>query len=265
MNKYSWDAKDYAKHSSAQQNWARELITKLGLQGNENILDIGCGDGKVTVEIAAHVPRGSVLGVDNSSSMIELARSVYSNKKYPNLFFQQVDARALTFDQRFDIVFSNATLHWVRDHQPVLKGIYASLCPGGRILLQMGGKGNAASILSILAKLIKQTAWIKYFEGFEFPYGFYRPKEYKKWLEEVGFRPIRIELIPKDMTHEKRSALAGWIRTTWLPYTERIPEHQRETFNNAIVNRYFLKYPPNSDGIIHVKMVRLEVEAIKSV
>jgi len=134
MNKYDWNANDYAEHSKAQQKWARELIAKLHLQGSENILDIGCGDGKVTAEIATAVPNGPVLGIDNSRAMVELAQKKYPVDKFPNLNFKLADARNLNFKQQFEIVFSNATLHWVRNHVPVLEGIYQCLCPGGRML-----------------------------------------------------------------------------------------------------------------------------------
>ncbi len=196
MHKYDWNAGEYAKHSKAQQVWARELIAKLHLQGSENILDLGCGDGKVTAEIAAAVARGSVLGIDNSDSMIALARKAYSADQCPNLRFQLADAQALPFNQEFEIVFSNAALHWIRDHEPVLDGIYKSLRPGGRMLLQMGGRGNAAAILSVLDDMISSTRWTAYFAGFDFPYGFHDPGNYQKWLNQAGFQSIRAELIP---------------------------------------------------------------------
>ncbi len=264
MNKYDWNAKDYAQHSTAQQEWARELIVKLHLRGREKIIDIGCGDGKVTAEIAAAVANGSVLGVDNSRSMIELAQKRYPTAKFPNLTFQLADARDLPFNQQFEIVFSNAALHWVRDHGPVLDRIHKSLCPEGRILLQMGGRGNVASIISVLNEMKKIPRWQPYFSGFEFPYGFHDAGDYKKWLKQAGFHSIRAELIPKDMTHAGPPKLAGWIRTTWLPYTQRIPEMQREAFINELADAYIQKFPPDKDGKIHVQMVRLEVEATKA-
>ena len=263
MGSYSWDAKDYANHSSAQQDWARELIAKLHLQGTENILDLGCGDGKVTAEIAAAVPNGSVLGVDNSSSMIQLAQKQYPLDKYPKLAFQLADACALPFDQQFEVVFSNATLHWVIDHGPVLDGIYKSLSPGGRILLQMGGRGNAAPLVKVLDAMQKTARWRPFFMGFVFPYGFHDPGDYKVWLKQAGFHSIRSELIPKDMTHAAKAAFAGWIRTTWLPYTHRIPAKQREAFIDELVANYTQAMPPDKDGKVHVPMVRLEVEARK--
>jgi trans-aconitate 2-methyltransferase len=261
MKAYTWDAQDYATHSAAQQTWARELIGKLHLQGHEEVLDIGSGDGKVTAEIAEHVPHGRVVGVDNSPAMIKAARDKYGD--YANLSFQLLDARALPFEEAFDVVFSSASLHWVRNHRPVLESIYKSLRLGGRSLLQMGGRGNGAAIFSVLNDMIKEAPWRPYFHGFEFPYGFHDAREYRMWLEEVGLEPIRVELIPKDMTHEKTSRFAGWIRTTWLPYTQRIAEDKREAFVGELVNRYIEKYPPDADGNIHVQMVRLEVEALK--
>jgi trans-aconitate 2-methyltransferase len=132
------------------------------------------------------------------------------------------------------------------------------------MILQMGGRGNATAIISILNDVINTARWSAYFSGFEFPYGFHDTGDYKKWLERAGFQSVRAELIPKDMTHAGKAGLAGWIRTTWLPYTQRIPEIQQEVFINDLVDNYIKKYPPDKNGQIHVQMVRLEVEAIKS-
>ncbi|MCI5128506.1 MAG: class I SAM-dependent methyltransferase, partial [Candidatus Electrothrix sp. AUS3] len=104
---------DYACHSAAQQIWARELISKLNFQGDEIVLDIGCGDGKITAEIAEHLPNGEILGVDNSAAMLALARKEFPWSSHPNLSFQERDARDLSYECEFDIIFSNAALHWV--------------------------------------------------------------------------------------------------------------------------------------------------------
>ncbi|NER93107.1 MAG: methyltransferase domain-containing protein [Symploca sp. SIO1B1] len=264
MNKsYTWDALDYAKSSSAQQIWARELITKLNLQGDERVLDIGCGEGKVTAEIANLVPHGSVVGIDNSEAMLELAKTRYSTSTFPNLQFLCADARQLPFEQEFTVIFSNATLHWIKDHVSVIQGISNSLQSGGKVLLQMGGRGNAAEIIRVVEEMTNSSKWRRYFANFPFPYGFYSPDEYQHWLKDVGLEPIRLELIPKDMTHQGATGLAGWIRTTWLPYTQQLPEQVREDFVKELVERYLEYHPVKEDGLTHVKMVRLEVEAIK--
>ncbi len=262
-NSYSWDAADYAKHSGAQQEWARELISKLKLHGYESVLDIGCGDGKITAEIARQLPDGKILGVDNSKDMIELAGKKFMPGKHPNLSFELADARQLPFRKEFDIIFSNAALHWIKDHRPVISGIKNSLKPKGRILLQMGGKGNAESIISLLEAIIAEKEWNQYFTGFEFPYGFHDPETYALWLKEAGLKPIRVDLIPKEMSYKNTDGLAGWIRTTWLPYTNRVPVHLRAELINQLVDKYLEKYPLDNKGRICVNMIRLEVEAVK--
>lgn len=263
QKKYSWNASDYAKHSSAQQRWARELIEKLHLKGDESVLDIGCGDGKVTAEIASSVPRGEVVGIDNSQPMLELAQTQFAESVYPNLSFESGDAARLQYQGRFNVIFSNAALHWISDHGPVISGMRRSLKPGGRIVLQMGGRGNAASILNVMEEVTNLKKWHNYFNGFRFPYGFYGPKEYEQWLTDEGLAPVRVELLAKDMSYSSKEGLAGWIRTTWLPYTDRVPEAERTEFIDHLVESYYRAYPPDSHGAIHVGMMRLEVEAVK--
>ena len=263
MSPYQWDAQDYEKNSAQQRLWAQELIGKLALRGDEAVLDVGCGDGKVSAEIAAGVPAGRVVGIDLSAEMIALAQARFPAGDYSNLTFQQEDASRLPFAEEFDVVFSNATLHWLRDHRPALQGIARSLKPGGKILLQMGGKGNAAAIVETIEALLGQAEWAPHFAGFAFPYGFYAPQEYQGWLLAAGLQPTRLELIPKEMLHPGKPGLAGWLRTTWLPYTQRLPEEKRAAFLDALVETYTAAYPLDDQGSVHVSMVRLEVEAVK--
>lgn len=258
---YKWDAEDYQRSSSAQQKWARELIKKLELGGNERILDVGCGDGKITTEISSYLINGSILGIDSSEEMIKLAKKTFPRDEYPKLDFKIMDFRDVDFETEFDIVFSNAALHWVKDQLPILKGIQKSLKPGGYLLIQQGGRGNGEEILAKADELIKEEKWKPYFREFEFPYGFYAPDEYIGWLIQANLKPKRVELIPRLMTYEDLEGFKGWIRTTWLPYTQRVPESLRNEFVNALVSRYLENYPNWEDDGINLDMVRLEVEA----
>ena len=260
---YAWNAEDYAKHSSSQYEWAKELIPKLKLSGNETLLDIGCGDGKVTAMLAKCLPKGYTIGIDNSEDMINLARQTFPPDVYPNLSFQRMDARALTFQEKFDRIFSNATLHWIIDQQSVLHSVQRSLKGGGRLLFQMGGKGNAQDILSVLDEMLREEPWKKFFSDFNFPYGFYTPKDYTAWLLEAKLKPERAELLPKDMQLPGKEGLAGWVRTTWLPYTQKLPTKLRDTFIDEVVNTYLERHPLDKADTAHVRMVRLEVEASK--
>lgn len=263
MNTYEWNAKDYEQNSQAQQKWAKELIAHLDLKGAEDVLDLGCGDGKVTVEIADLVTNGSVIGVDNSKRMIELAQEKYPTNQNPNLSFQVMDARNLIFENCFDIVFSNAVLHWIENHQPVIEGLYKSLRAGGKILLRMGGKADAQEIIAVMNRVSKSNKWEQYFTNFTFPFAFLDVDDYHTLLNDAGFSIIRVELIPKDMVHNGKEGLKGWIRTTWLPYTTRVPQVQRDEFIEEVANNYLTKIPLNDDGKCHVSMVMIEVEAQK--
>ncbi|MDF5729853.1 MAG: methyltransferase domain-containing protein [Rhizonema sp. PD38] len=263
MQTYNWNAEDYEKHSQIQQKWARELIEKLSLNGSEDVLDLGCGDGKVTVEISNVVCNGSVIGIDNSSSMITLATKQYPVEQYPNLSFQVIDARDLLFENCFDVVFSNAVLHWIKNHKPVIEGLFRSLRPGGKILLQMGAKGGISLYISVLDEILLLPEWQSYFKDFEFPYGFLGVEEYEVMLLSSCFQINRIELIPKDVTHAGKEMFKGWIRTTWMPYIERVPEEKREQFIELISTKYIAKVPIDREGYVHVAMVMLEVEAEK--
>jgi trans-aconitate methyltransferase len=258
-----WNAADYAANSSVQQTWARELIAKLKLRGHERILDVGCGDGKVTAEIARALPGGSATGVDASAEMIAFAQKTFPAKKNPNLTFHVMDARKIKFDRGFDLIFSNAALHWVDDHQAILRGAASVLSPGGRLVVSCGGRGNAHDVFVALRPELRLKRWRPFFRRMPKPYFFYSPEDYEKWLPRFGFNTIRVRLAPKDATYEGRDGFAAWLRTTWLPYVQRVPEGLREKFIAAVAERYTTRHPPDADGKIHVRMVRLEIAAVK--
>jgi len=260
---YQWDARDYREWSSQQKKWGRELLARLHLEGNEHVLDIGCGDGLVTAELAARLPRGRVLGIDISPHMISLARETFPPEEYPNLSWEVMDAREMTFRESFHVAFSNAVLHWIPEQQAVLEGVWRALKPGGRVHFEMGGRGNAARVAMAMISVMGRPRWNGYFRDFRAPYTFWDRDEYLGMLIDAGFQPLRVELVPKDMVHRGREGLAAWIRTTWLPFTQRIPEGERESFIGEIVDGYLAESPPDEEGLVHVEAVRLEVEAVK--
>lgn len=260
----AWDAAAYAANSTVQQGWAREIIARLCLRGDEHILDVGCGDGKVTAEIARAVPRGRVLGADASREMIAFAQKTFPPALVSNLRFTVCDARKIgSLTSAFDLVFSNAALHWVDDHPAFLQGAASLLKPGARLLVSCGGKGNAHDVYLALRPEMRLARWRKFFKGMPTPYFFYSPEDYKKWLPKFGFKVHEVKLAPKDSTYAGAAGLATWLRTTWLPYVQRVPEDQREDFIAAVTRRYVAKNPPAAGGKVHVRMVRLEIDAVK--
>lgn len=258
-----WNPEDYAKNSDAQLKWARELREALELQGNESVLDVGCGNGKITADFSTALPNNKVVGVDSSQGMIAYAKRTYPSSQYPHLSFACVDARSLNFYQEFDLVFSNAALHWVDDHQAFLTGVSQALRSGGRLIISCGGKGDAWDVLQVFSKVVTSEPWRSYFEDFHNPYFFYGDQEYAVWLKEAGFTIERLQLVPKDMTHPGKKGLADWIRTTWMPFTHRVPERERDDFIAHFVDNYLEKIPLDQNGLAHIRMVQLQVNALK--
>jgi len=259
-----WSAEEYHRFSSGQQQWAQELINKLALNGNETLLDIGCGDGKITARLASILDEGKVVGIDSSQNMIAFANETYPPVRFGNLEFHLMNAESIELPYKFDVVFSNAVLHWVTDHVSVLRRVHDHLTEAGRILFQKGGKGNAAGVLAAVDDVIQSSDWSSYFRDFILPYSFYGIEEYSIWLREAGFDAKRIELVPKDMEHQGKEGLEGWLRTAWHPYTNRVSETRREDFISAVAEKYISQNPPVGDDIVHVAMIRLEVEAVAS-
>lgn len=179
---------------------------------------------------------------------------------WPNLTFRYGDASDLHSVDEFDLVLSFACLHWVQDHKPVLEGIKRSLKQGGRVLMQFGGKGNAAEIIEVVDEIISEEKWSGFFEGFKFPYGFFGPEEYLTWLNRAGLSALRVELVQKDMAQSGREGLASWFKTTWLPYIEKVPKDLRDLFVYEVIDRYNQLHQLDGSGNVHVGMVRLEVE-----
>ena len=131
------------------------------------------------------------------------------------------------------------------------------------LIIQMGGKGNAEQILGTGDIVQERPEWEEYFRKFSFTFGFFDSTEYREWLIGSGLEPVRVELLPKDMAFSTREDCAGWIRTTWLPRLERVPENKRQEYINAVIDEYLKRFPADPDGTIHVRMVRLEAEAKK--
>ena len=263
-----WNAADYAANSAVQQTWAREVIARLQLRGDERILDVGCGDGKVTAEIAKAVPRGRVVGADTSPEMITFAQKSFPRKSNSNLQFQICDARKISRKslgqaEAFDLVFSNAALHWVDDHEKFLRGAADVLKPGARLIVSCGGKGNAHDVYLALRPEMRLHRWREFFRKMPAPYFFYAPGAYEKWLPKSGFQINTVKLTPKDATYPGAEGFATWLRITWIPYVQRVPEAIREEFITAVTRRFIATHPPDAENKVHVGMVRLEIDAIK--
>jgi trans-aconitate methyltransferase len=262
MQTIKWNAQDYAKHSQGQYQWGLSTIDRLHLSGTESVLDIGCGDGKLSAEIARRVPAGRVLGVDNAPGMVEFACQTHV-RELSNISFLLADAQKLDLAPDYDVVFSNSTLHWVPDHPAVLRGLFQALKPGGRMFLSMSGRGTAAVVLTVIGGLAQHAPWRTWLEHVPVPWYFFGPEEYHVWLPAVGFGVRRVELIPRFMRQAGVEGLESWLRTAWMPYTERVPADDRALFVAEVARQVAARCQTDDDGSVLLPMVNLEVEADK--
>src|SRR5262249_55030871 len=161
-----WNAGEYNRHSSLQAALAEEQLGRLTLSGAERVLDVGCGDGKITAEIAARVPRGSVLGVDPSHNMIAFAARHFAPTR-PNLRFEVADVRRLTYREEFDRVVSFNALHWVPEQGAALRSICTALVGAGQALLRLVPAGRRKSLEDVIEDVRRSARWAGSFTGFQ--------------------------------------------------------------------------------------------------
>lgn len=250
-----WDASDYRANSQAQLELAREFLARITIAPDARVLDVGCGDGKVTALIDA----AAVTGCDRSAEMIELAR-----REHPECTFVVADARELPFDREFEVAVSFTAFHWIVDrHVEALASVRRALVPGGRFHLQFPAAGNMAALADAARDVSAGPAWRDAFTGFAFPWLMPPIETYEPLVEAAGLEIDRLELVPRDVIHEGEAGLRGWVRTTWMPYTDRLPPERRAAWIEEVVALYAERMPPDEHGGLHVPSVRLELEAVR--
>jgi SAM-dependent methyltransferase len=175
--------------------------------------------------------------------------------------FRALDAQGLDLDARFDVVFSNAALHWMPDLDAVFSGLARALAPGGRLFLSMGGKGTAALVFEALDRLRRVERWSGWLQIADPPYRFRAPEDVEPMLRRAGFVPARVELIRKPLRLSDRGALTGWLRTTWMWATEGMPEPVRSEFLEVLTGEVEPGCGRDETGALLLPMVNLELEA----
>lgn len=229
-----WNAELYRERSSLQQTMATEVFEALDVTSSERVLDVGCGDGRITSGIALRVPKGCVVGVDASSNMIALA----SQKIGPNLRFEVADARSLPFNHEFDLVVSFNALHWIREQDLALTSVHKSLKPGGTAHLRLVPMGARKSIETVLEEIRSSPAWSKYFCEFRDPYLRLTQEEYCSVAQKSGFGIERVQTESKTWDFGTRAEFLAFSSVTMVEWTKRLPESLRSLFITDVLDRY---------------------------
>jgi trans-aconitate methyltransferase len=244
-----WDAGQYdAKHAFVYEK-AKVLVDLLAPKAGERILDLGCGTGVLTAEIAG---RGAeVLGIDQSEEMVTQARS-----KFPALRFEVVDATQLNFEAEFDAVFSNAVLHWIPEAEKVISGIAQALKPGGRFVAEFGGKGNIKTLVKAFHSAFVALA-IREPEGVS-PWFYPSIAEYSSLLEKHGLEVRQASLFERPTVLEDGTrGLENWIRVFRQTYIEKLGEETAAKWIREVERRCRPVLFQEGDWVLDYRRLRL--------
>ena len=231
---FEFDGEKYKSASRHQQQWGMKLISELHLTGSERVLDLGCGDGGLTAQLAELVPRGSVLGIDASEGMIASA----CQHARANLAFRLRDINEIDFQEEFDIVFSNATLHWVKDHRRLLRNVRAALKPGGLARFNFAADGNCSHLFKVLGEMMGREEFTGHFGNFDWPWYMPAIGEYCKLVSELDFREAKVWGENADRFFPDVETMVRWIdQPSLVPFLKYVTEPDKQDFRDAVVQR----------------------------
>jgi trans-aconitate 2-methyltransferase len=224
-----WDARTYDRIADPQARWGSIVLDRLPLDGDEAVLDAGCGSGRVTERLAERLPRGRVFALDGSPSMIEAARARLARFGDRVEFVVADLGRPLPIDGRVDAVLSTATFHWIPDHDALFANLAAITRPGGWLVAQCGGVGNVDNVMRVLA----QTG-----DGWLGSRNFATPLDTTRRLDAAGYVDIECWLTDEPTRFDPGEPFATFLRTVVLgEHLERLPPSERDAFVQAVVDQ----------------------------
>jgi trans-aconitate 2-methyltransferase len=257
---HEFDGKKYEKASAHQKEWGAKLITELDLFGTERVLDLGCGDGTLTARIADLVPDGEVVGIDASKGMIDAARP----KERKNLRFVLMDIDRMDFIDEFDIVFSNAALHWVKNHRRLLLNVLKALRADGMLRFNFAGDGNCAQFFKVVREAMVHDNFKEYFSSFEWPWYMPTVAEYERLIGQTGLCHARVWGENADRFFPDAESMIKWVdQPSIVPFLAEIPGPDRNSFRNLVVGR-MIEETQLQDGRCFETFRRINVYARKS-
>ncbi|HQR53927.1 MAG TPA: methyltransferase domain-containing protein [Burkholderiales bacterium] len=233
-----WNAAGYQAVSSLQEAMAAEDLARVRLGARDRVLDVGCGNGRITAAIADRILDGSVLGVDPSKNMIDFACRHYTSSTHPNLRFELGDARSLPYRHEFDRIVSFNAVHWVRDQVAVLRSIHAALKPGGEALLRFVPDGPRKCLEDVIEDVCASPRWAQSFPARERPYIHPAPDAYRTLAEQSGLKVERIDVEDKAWDFGSRQSFFDFCHVTFAEWTRFLPEAEWGAFITDVLDRY---------------------------
>lgn len=256
------EAAFYNHHSQQQWRVAFFGLQFIEFEGTEHILDIGCGSGKVTANMAGMLPYGSILGIDLSEGMIEFAQKTYQ-PFYQNLSFAKEDILSFSYPSQFDFVFSSSSLHWILDHKQLLNQVFILLRDGGRILFTIPSTPSN-EVAEVIRDVVSEGPWQAYLKDYHHPRRKFTAGEYYTLLEQAGFSNIEVVQVPFGYHFENKREFADWY-AAFSPILSYIPTKMHEAFLLNLVERYLESFPLDESGQVTFEQSELIIMAQKYV
>lgn len=260
-----WDSnmvRSYVHYSDLQRRWAWSFLAPYlkEVQEDARVLDIGCGDGKITADIAKFIPKGSILGIDLSNSMLEWARKQYHSLEYPNLLFKEGSFIETGVSDQFDLIVSFCALQHCTDQKGALCEISRILKPKGKVLILVPAMNNKAWGQA-RAKVQNAPKWAPYWQRYT-PRKFLSVSQYEDLLKETGFQIMKVENILTMDPFIDRDEILDWLEGTFAPV---VPKDQAREFYREWIEEYLRLDPQSIDenGTIYARLGFIGIEATR--
>ena len=258
----NWNAETYHKHSSSQKEAATDLLSHITIKGNEQVLDVGCGDGKITARLSGELLNAQFLGVDISQSMITFAQKNFPIEKYSNLVFQIMDAQFLAFDKKFDWVLSFTALQWVGNHNAFLRGTYQVLNDGGKLAVSFP-MGLPKMLQEAVDEVSMKEKWKGYFKDFTSGWNFSSKQRFSSLLTQHHFTSEYLKVVDQRDVFPSKEIFQQFI-SEWFPYLRPIPHDLKQQFMSEVIHRFIELEPLDVNQCLHFNVKRLEIVAVKN-
>lgn len=251
-----WDAAKYHRISDPQVAWGRTVASWLHPAPGERVLDIGCGTGRLTAEIAA-TPGILVVGLDRSASMlaeaghrrgltpVQYGGQTPDGRLHTSPSYVLGDGAALPFAGAFDAAFSAATFHWIADHDRLFESIHGALKDGGRLVAQCGGAGNLQRLYDRARDLMGGPVYRPFYDGWTDPWRFEGVAATERRLARAGFTGIDVALVPSPRRFDEAATFAEFIACVCLRHQlDRLPVPDRDVFVETLTEQAATDDPP---------------------
>jgi len=232
---HEWNAKEYERLGAPMTRWGGQVLERLQLNGDETVLDGGCGTGRVTEQLLAKLPRGKVIGTDASAKMIEQAKERFAGN--PRVSLLVADLTTIELPEPVDAILSTATFHWIKDHDKLFAQLVKILKPGGQLVAQCGGATNIAGVMAAIEEIMRSPMYAAAFDGWYSPWLYATPEETHERLTRAGFTEVHTWLNPEPTVLSSREHLIDYLVTIILgQHVPRLPPEQHQPFAEAVAD-----------------------------